>query len=259
MLRHQPHHPKPPKPEPGNYVFGYHAVRAVLEHSSVNLKRLLVQAGKNDKNTVIIKELADKYNVNIEHLSRPDLDLLLPSELHQGIIAELSKNTEALNESHLDQLLNDSKSPKLFLVLDGVQDPHNLGACLRTANAAGVDAVIIPKDNSVGLTGAVRKVASGAAEITPLIQVTNLARTLRKLKDYGIWIYGTSDQAQQSIFGTNLKGSIALVLGAEGKGMRRLTEDLCDFIMCIPMHGTVSSLNVSVATGICLFEAIRQR
>jgi 23S rRNA (guanosine2251-2'-O)-methyltransferase len=143
--------------------------------------------------------------------------------------------------------------------LDGVQDPHNLGACLRTANAAGVDAVIVPKDRACGLTPVVYKVASGAAEATPFIQVTNLARTLRQIKDLGVWIYGADETAEQTIFQADLKGPCAIVLGAEGEGLRRLTREHCDFLVKIPMSGSVQNLNVSVATGICLFETVRQR
>jgi 23S rRNA (guanosine2251-2'-O)-methyltransferase len=163
-----------------------------------------------------------------------------------------------LGEGALDELLDRAQTP-LLLVLDGVQDPHNLGACLRTADATGVTAVIVPKDRAAGLSATVRKVASGAAETVPLIQVTNLARTLRWLKEREIWIVGTDDQAPQPLFASKLTGPLALVLGAEGTGLRRLTRECCDSLVSIPMRGVVESLNVSVATGVMLYEAVRQR
>jgi 23S rRNA (guanosine2251-2'-O)-methyltransferase len=163
-----------------------------------------------------------------------------------------------LGEGALDELLDKAKTP-LLLVLDGVQDPHNLGACLRTADAAGVTAVIVPRDRAAGLSPTVRKVASGAAETVPLIQVVNLARTLRWLKEREIWIIGTDDEAPKSLFETSLTGPMAVVLGAEGQGLRRLTKENCDALISIPMRGVVESLNVSVATGVVLFEALRQR
>jgi 23S rRNA (guanosine2251-2'-O)-methyltransferase len=164
-----------------------------------------------------------------------------------------------LGEGALDELLDRATTPPLLLVLDAVQDPHNLGACLRTADATGVSAVIVPRDRAAGLSPVVRKVASGAAETVPLIQVVNLARTLRWLKERSIWIVGTDDEAEKSLYQTDLKGPLALVLGAEGTGLRRLTRDHCDALVSIPMRGVVESLNVSVAAGVVLFEAIRQR
>ena len=164
-----------------------------------------------------------------------------------------------MGEGALDELLDRATAPPLLLVLDGVQDPHNLGACLRTADAAGASAVIVPRDRAAGLTPTVRKVASGAAETMPLIQVVNLARTLRWLKEREIWIVGADDQAPKSLFETHLTGALALVLGAEGAGLRRLTRENCDLLVAIPMAGAVESLNVSVAAGVLLFEAARQR
>ena len=155
--------------------------------------------------------------------------------------------------------MDDSPHPVLLLVLDGVTDPHNLGACLRSADAAGVDAVIVPKDKSADLGPTVSKVACGAAEVVPFARVTNIARTLEALKARGVWIYGTAGEAEATLYETDLRGSVALVMGAEGDGMRRLTRELCDYLIKLPMAGTVSSLNVSVATGICLFEVVRQR
>jgi 23S rRNA (guanosine2251-2'-O)-methyltransferase len=159
----------------------------------------------------------------------------------------------------LEELLDRAEGPPLLLMLDGVTDPHNLGACLRTADAAGVQAVIIPKDKSASLNATVRKVACGAAEVIPLVAVTNLARTLEKLKKRGLWVVGTAGEAEQDVYDVDMTGPTVLVMGAEGKGMRRLTRELCDFLVRLPMSGSVSSLNVSVATGVCLFEAVRQR
>jgi 23S rRNA (guanosine2251-2'-O)-methyltransferase len=159
----------------------------------------------------------------------------------------------------LDELLERTEGPPLILVLDGVTDPHNLGACLRTADAAGALAVIVPKDKSATLTPVVRKVACGAAEVIPLVAVTNLARTLEKLQQRGLWVVGTAGEAEQEIYQQDLTGPLVMIMGAEGKGMRRLTREHCDFLVKLPMAGSVSSLNVSVATGVCLFEAVRQR
>ena len=169
------------------------------------------------------------------------------------------KEAGVKSEDELYQILENLDSPPFLLVLDGIQDPHNLGACLRTADAAGVHAVIAPKDRAVTLTQTVKEIASGAAENIPFVQVTNLARTFEQLKELGVWIVGTSDKAEKSIYEIDLKGPIAIVMGAEGKGVRRLTEEKCDFLVYIPMSGSVECLNVSVACGVCLFEAIRQR
>ena len=178
---------------------------------------------------------------------------------HQGIVAQTLVHSP-LGEDALLQILNQLVQPPLLLVLDGVQDPHNLGACLRTADAAGVDAVIAPRDRAVGLTPVVCKVASGAAERVPFIQVTNLARTLRSLcEDHNIWIIGTAGDADTSLYRSDLTGPLAIVMGAEEKGMRRLTREQCDSLVFLPMAGAVESLNVSVATGVVLYEAVRQR
>ena len=189
---------------------------------------------------------------------RAQLDQLVGAERHQDVLAELVLRKEA-SEQDLQQLLDGLDEPPLLLVLDGVTDPHNLGACLRTAEAAGVHAVIVPRDRATGLTPVVRKTASGAAEIVPLVQVTNLARTLRALKERGIWLVGTSDTAPTDLYGQDLAGPLALVMGSEGQGIRRLTADLCDYLVSIPMQGVIESLNVSVATGVCLYEVRRQR
>ena len=188
---------------------------------------------------------------------RQRLDELAGNTRHQDIIAELSE--KSLNEDDLSRLLDRIEGDPLILLLDGVQDPHNLGACLRTAEAAGVHAVIIPKDRSAGITAVVRKTSAGASEIVPVFQVTNLARVIRSLKERGIWLAGTDDGSAASIYETDLTGPLALVMGNEGQGMRRLTRELCDHLVRIPMAGTIESLNVSVATGVGLYEIRRQR
>jgi 23S rRNA (guanosine2251-2'-O)-methyltransferase len=186
------------------------------------------------------------------------LDKLAGGGKHQGIVAQCQM-PQPLNESTLDPMLEYPDHPLLFLVLDGVQDPHNLGACLRTADAAGVDAVIIPRDRAVSLTSTVIKVASGAAYTVPVISVTNLSRTMRYMQDAGVWFVGTDGASSQSLYELELTGSIAIVMGAEGSGLRRLTKEVCDYLVNLPMAGSVESLNVSVATGVCLYEVVRQR
>ena len=239
-------------------IYGIHAVLAVLETSPERITRLIVQAGREDKRAQEVLELAERAHISPVSLSRQEMDDYVKDERHQGIIAECEVGA-TYNESDIESLLDAATTTPLILILDGVQDPHNLGACLRSANAAGAQMVIAAKDRSVGLTPSVRKVACGAAETTPFIQVTNLARTMRVLQDRGIWIYGAAGEAKSTIYKVDLKGAVALVLGAEEKGLRRLTREHCDGLATIPMTGTVSSLNVSVATGICLFEALRQR
>ena len=177
---------------------------------------------------------------------------------HQGVFARCSQ-VPTYGEADLEALVNNKQGDLLLLVLDGVTDPHNLGACLRTANAAGADAVIVPKDKSAALNATAIKIACGAADTTPLIKVTNLSRTLKDLQQSGVWIYGTAGEASNSVYQTSFAGHVAIVMGAEGEGMRRLTREGCDHLIHIPMAGAVSSLNVSVATGVCLFEVVRQR
>jgi 23S rRNA (guanosine2251-2'-O)-methyltransferase len=198
-----------------------------------------------------------QFGISIQQMGRKALDDKAKGANHQGIIARV-KPAKALNENYLDQILAQHEQP-LLLVLDGVTDPHNLGACLRNADAAGVAAVIVPKDKSAPMTATVSKVACGAAETVPLVRVTNLARTMRALQEQGIWFVGTAGEATHDIYQSKLNGPLAIVMGAEGDGMRRLTRETCDDLIKIPMAGSVSSLNVSVATGICLFEAVRQR
>jgi 23S rRNA (guanosine2251-2'-O)-methyltransferase len=239
-------------------VFGLHSVRALLQQRPERAVLLVLQKGREDARSTELVRLAQAANVRTEWRDGPELDRLAGNEHHQGACLQI-RAMGPLGEGALDELLDRATAPPLLLVLDGVQDPHNLGACLRTADAAGANAVIVPRDRAVGLTPTVRKVASGAAETTPLIQVTNLARTLRWLKEREVWIVGADDQATRSVFETSLTGGLALVLGAEGAGLRRLTRENCDLLVAIPMAGAVESLNVSVATGVLLFEAARQR
>ena len=243
--------------EKNSLVFGLHAVGALLQKQPERVTRLCVFEARDDRKIQAIMELAKACNIRPEFLSRAGLDRFANGENHQGVVA-FCKAINLYSENDLGMILQKSAKP-LLLILDGVQDPHNLGACLRSADAAGVDAVIAPRDKAVGITPTVSKVASGAAENIPFIQVTNLARTLRELQEQGVWIYGAAGEADKSVYDVDFKGPTAIVLGAEGSGLRRLTRDLCDVLVKIPMQGTVSSLNVSVATGIFLFEAIRQR
>jgi 23S rRNA (guanosine2251-2'-O)-methyltransferase len=238
--------------------FGVHAVEALLKRDASSVTELYIQEGRNDKRLQTILSLAQTANIRPRFVSINTLDELTNTQRHQGVVA-LCVSGKTYHENDLENLLANAKQPPLILILDTVQDPHNLGACLRSADAVGVDFVIAPKDKAVGLTPAARKVASGAAETVPFIQVTNLARTLEWLKEQGVWLYGAAGEATESVYTTDLTGAVALIMGGEENGLRRLTRDLCDFLIKIPMQGTVESLNVSVATGICLFEVLRQR
>lgn len=239
------------------WLYGLHSISAVLENEPERVLDIMVAKGRDDERMNQLIKTARKLGVAIQFVQRKTLDDKSKGEQHQGILAR-TKPARVLNESDLDALLAKFDVPFL-LVLDGVTDPHNLGACLRNADAAGVHAVIVPKDNSASITPAVRKVAVGAAETVPLIQITNLARTLKQLQQAGVWVVGTAGEAEQLIYDCKLTGPIALVMGAEDKGMRRLTRETCDELVKLPMSGMVSSLNVSVASGICLFEILRQR
>lgn len=240
------------------FLFGLHSVLALLQNQPERITRLWVQQQRQDKKMEDLLALARKQGIAIESVSKQELDTLTQSSTHQGIVA-FCKKAASYSENDIKPLLENLTVPPFVLLLDGVQDPHNLGACFRSADAAGVHAIIAPKDKSAGLTPVVSKVASGAAETVPFIQVTNLVRAMEILKDMGIWIYGAAAEAKQTLYQTNLTGPVAIVLGAEGAGLRRLTREHCDVLVNIPMYGSVSSLNVSVATGILLFEAVRQR
>lgn len=238
-------------------IYGVHAVEALLRHHPKRVKQIWLSEGRSEPRIQALLALAAENRVAVGQAERRELDAWVEG-VHQGVVAEVSPS-QVWGEAMLDELLDRTEGAPLLLVLDGVTDPHNLGACLRTADAAGVQAVIVPKDKSATLTAAVRKVACGAAEVIPLVAVTNLARTLEKLQQRGLWIVGTAGEAQQELYQQDMTGPTVLVMGAEGKGMRRLTREHCDFLVKLPMAGSVSSLNVSVATGVCLFEAVRQR
>ncbi|WP_305856265.1 23S rRNA (guanosine(2251)-2'-O)-methyltransferase RlmB [Balneatrix alpica] len=239
------------------WVFGLHAVQTLLKREANRIKLLLVQQGRRDQRMEALLGLAAEQGIKVKQAPRQELDTLVEG-VHQGVLAQVELQ-KPRNENWLENYLDQLQQPPFLLVLDGVTDPHNLGACLRTADAAGVQAVIAPKDKSAPLTAAAVKVACGAAQSVAYVQVTNLARTLRNLQERGIWLVGTAGEAEQSLHQAKLTGPLALVMGAEGSGMRRLTRECCDHLVSIPMAGEVSSLNVSVATGVCLFEAVRQR
>lgn len=238
-------------------VYGVHAVEALLRHHPKRVKRLIFAEGRSEPRLQALRELAEQARIAISSISRRELDEQVEG-VHQGVLAQVSPS-QIWGEPMLDELLDRLAEPPLLLVLDGVTDPHNLGACLRTADAAGVHAVIIPKDKSATLNATVRKVACGAAEVVPLVAVTNLVRTLKKLRQKGLWVLGAAGEAEQTLYQQDMTGPLIVVMGAEGTGMRRLTREHCDFLVHLPMQGSVSSLNVSVATGVCLFEAQRQR
>ena len=239
-------------------LFGLHSVQAALDYSPKNIQQAWVDTGRQDKR--LSKAIDDLLDLGIqpEKVDRKRLDRLSDSNNHQGIVIEVEMPGE-LSESDLKSAVENLTETALFLVLDNVQDPHNLGACLRTADGTGVHGVIITKDNATGITPTVCKVASGAAETVPVYQVTNLARTLRWLKDQGLWIMGADGETSQTLYSTDFTVPMAIVVGAEGKGLRRLTKEQCDILVSIPMLGRVESLNLSVATGVLLFEAVRQR
>jgi len=239
-------------------LFGLHSVQAALDYSPNKIHKAWVDTGRQDKRlTQAIDNLLD-LGIEPEKVDRKKLDRLAENNNHQGIVIEVEMPAE-LSESDLKTAVENLTETALFLVLDNVQDPHNLGACLRTADATGVHGVIITKDNATGITPTVCKVASGAAETVPVYQVTNLARTLRWLKGEGLWIMGAAGETAKTIYSTDFSVPMALVVGTEGKSLRRLTKEQCDVLVSVPMLGKVESLNLSVATGILLYEAVRQR
>jgi 23S rRNA (guanosine2251-2'-O)-methyltransferase len=237
-------------------LFGFHAVAARIRRDPTSIARVLVRRDRLDARAESVVKSAATAGVNVEQVDGERLDELAGHRRHQGVVAYAAPLKQVVE---IDDVLDTLDEPPLLLVLDGVQDPHNLGACMRSADAFGVHAIVVPKDRSVGVNATVAKVASGAADTIPVVTVTNLARMLRALKERGIWLVGADADAPESLFTADLTGPIAWVLGAEGSGLRRLTRELCDRIVGIPLTGSVSSLNVSVAAGICLFATRQQR
>ncbi len=242
-------------------IFGIHSVKEAIKKQARSIDKILILGGKNNRRLAEIKDLALQADLPVLELSRQDLDKNAKGA-HQGVIAHLGSlnfsDDHVMTEQLLIEHLKTSDS-QLVLMLDGVTDPHNLGACMRSADAAGVEFIIIPKDKSASLNQTVRKVASGAAETIKLVPVTNLARCIERLKQLGFWVVGADDKAEKSVYEQDFTGATAIVLGSEGDGLRRLTKEKCDFLVSIPMAGDLSSLNVSVAAGVMLFEAVRQR
>ncbi|HIP53472.1 MAG TPA: 23S rRNA (guanosine(2251)-2'-O)-methyltransferase RlmB [Chromatiales bacterium] len=240
-------------------IFGLHSVRTALRNAG-SVETLWVDARRRDRRIGEIRQLARQSAVAVKNVDRDELDRLSGGANHQGVVARVRGGVAPRDEAFLWTLLERLEMPPFLLILDGVQDPHNLGACLRTADGAGVHAVIVAKDRSVGLTSTVCKVASGAAEHVPFVQVTNLGRVLRRLhEEHGLWLVGTAGEAEMELYDVDLTGPLGIVMGGEGKGLRRLTREHCDQLVRLPMAGRVESLNVSVATGISLYEAVRQR
>ena len=239
-------------------VCGLHAARSALEQTPERILGVWIDRSRRDRRLVALYEALQRIGAPLAVVDKMELDRQAGGARHQGVIIELQSAAE-LDFDALKKAVAHSLPDAFYLVLDQVQDPHNLGACLRTADAVGVHGVVVPKDQSAGLTPTVCKVASGAAETVPVYRVTNLARTLRWLKGEGIWLIGAAGDADQTLFEVDLAGPLALVMGAEEKGLRRLTREACDLLVRLPMFGRVESLNVSVAAGVCLYEAVRQR
>lgn len=237
-------------------IYGFHAVTSRLRSAPDAIREIYFDSARKDHRGADLLKLAQSRGVRVMTVDTRRLDGMTGNARHQGVAASVAAVKLA---THIDDVLDALTEPALLLILDGITDPHNLGACLRVADAMGVHAVIAPKDRAVGLNATVSKVASGAAETVPYIPVTNLARSMRELKERDIWITGTDENASVDLYASKLDGARALVLGAEGEGMRRLTRETCDDLVRIPMLGSVESLNVSVSAGICLFETRRQR
>jgi 23S rRNA (guanosine2251-2'-O)-methyltransferase len=240
-----------------NFVYGFHAIETLLKTQAHRIEKVLVR-DRNDRRAQDVVCQVESLGIPVEQVGRPRLDQLSDHANHQGLLAWVSPQA-VRNEAFLKDLVLAEGSKIFLLVLDEIQDPHNLGACLRSADGAGVSAVVTARRKCAGLTPAARKVASGAAETIPVVQVSNLARMLRWLTDQGIQIVGLTGEGEQSLYDTSLTGPLALVLGGEGKGLRRLTKEHCQTLAALPMNGVIDSLNVSVAAGICLYEALRQR
>lgn len=243
-----------------DWIYGLHAVEAALRNDPENVRVVRLEQGRRDRRMRDLTLLAEQAGVPVEQVRRQVLEGALPKGArHQGVVAAYAA-APVQDEAALDAILAKAGEPPFLLALDGVTDPHNLGACLRTADAVGVQAVILPRDKSVGLTPTVRKVACGAAESVPVIQVTNLARTLRQLQQAGLWVIGAAGEAERNLYELQMATTpLVMVMGAEGTGLRRLTRETCDELVRIPMQGQVGSLNVSVATAVCLYELRRQR
>src|SRR5487761_1956447 len=237
-------------------IHGFHAVISRIRQNADGITEIYVDSQRRDPRARDLLKLAETHGVRVVPLDGKRLDGLAGNSRHQGVVANVDA---AQRVQHLDDVLDTLTEPALLLVLDGVQDPHNLGACLRSADAFGVHAVIAPKDRAVGINATVEKVACGAAQTVPYITVTNLARTLRELQERDIWVIGMDGEAETNLYDVQHQGAVALVLGAEGEGLHRLTKETCDQLVRIPMFGSVESLNVSVSTGVCLYEARRQR
>ncbi len=242
----------------GQWIAGINAVSASVEHDADNVREILVEAGAKNPRLGEIETNARRVGIDVRRVALQALDGVAGGLRHQGVVARYAA-AKTWDEHELQGLIEAAEGRALILVLDGVQDPHNLGACLRSAAAAAVTAVIIPKDKAVQVNATVRKTSAGAADSIPVVRVTNLARCLRDLQQFGVWIYGLAGEAEASLYSIDLTGNVALVLGGEADGMRRLTREQCDSLVRIPMPGTTESLNVSVATGVTLFEAVRQR
>ena len=237
-------------------IHGFHAITAKLRHSAADVKEIYLAEGRQDGRVRDLLKAAEAAGVRVLPVDAARLEGMAAGQRHQGVVAKVSAAQRHLT---LDDVLDTLNEPALLLVLDGVTDPHNLGACLRVADAAGAHAVVVPKDRACGLNATAIKVASGAADTVPYVTVTNLARSLREIQERNIWVLGAAGETDRDLYAIDQKGSVAWVLGAEGDGLRRLTRETCDELARIPMYGTVESLNVSVAAGICLFEARRQR
>ena len=241
-----------------NWVAGINAVASALEHDLEHVREVLLEAGSKNPRITEIEETARRRDVSVRRVPLQSLEGIAGGLRHQGAVARYEA-AKATDEKELPGLVEAAAGKALVLILDGVQDPHNLGACLRSAAAAGVTAVVIPKDKAAPINATVRKTSAGAADRIPVVSVTNLARTLRALQELGVWIYGLDGEATQAIHAIDFTGNVAIVMGGEGEGMRRLTREHCDGLARIPMPGEMESLNVSVATGVALFEVVRQR
>ena len=244
-----------------NWVSGINAVLELLKQNPQSARRVLLKRNREDNRLNTVRDLAKASELELVELEGKELYRVYP-QVHQGVAVELSGAERCPGQGGWEEFLAQLEgldAPPLLLVLDGITDPHNLGACLRSADAAGVNAVIIPRDKAVGVNATVRRVASGAADTVELFVVSNLSRALTQLKEQGVWLVGTDDNAGSGLYEQDLRGAVALVMGSEGRGLRRLTKEKCDFLISIPMAGAISSLNVSVATGVLLFEAVRQR